>query len=66
MELTITIQKGRATVVLKDEKGRVVDSEEWPLPGDIRRSERRDLAREIFDDAYDNLNFAVHGYPTPE
>lgn len=66
VRLTVTIEKGRATLVLEDAKGRVIDSDQWVLPKSVNAAERRQVARDIFDDAYDNLNFTVHGFPATE
>lgn len=66
VRLTVTIEKGRATLVLEDAKGRVIDSDEWVLPKAVNAAERKEVARDIFNDAYDNLNFTVHGFPAAE
>lgn len=65
MKVTVEIDKRRATLTLEDDKGVVVDRDEWTLDG-LPKRDRKRLPREVFDDCYDALNFAVHGYPTTE
>jgi hypothetical protein len=58
VELVIAPKEARLTLF----KGEVViEDEVWSFGRQIGRSEAAEFARAIFDDAYDAMNFMVHG-----
>jgi hypothetical protein len=58
VELVIAPKEARLTLF----KGEVViEDEVWSFGRQIGRSEAAEFARAIFDDAYDGMNFMVHG-----
>ena len=58
VELIIAPKEARLTIRKGDE---TVEDEIWSFGRKIGRSEAAEFARAIFDDAYDAMNFAVHG-----
>lgn len=58
VKLTITPQAARLTVT-KGEK--VVDDEVWTFDRKVGSTEAIEAAKAVFDDAYDALNWMVHG-----
>lgn len=63
MKVIVTVQKSRAAVVILDDKDNVIDEEVWIFDPPMMAEERKVVAKELFDDAYDTLNFQVHGFP---
>ena len=58
VELVIAPKEARLTLF----KGEVVvEDEVWSFGRQIGRSEAAEFARAVFDDAYDGMNFMVHG-----
>jgi len=58
VRLVIAPTEARLTISKGDE---IVDDEIWTFGRKIGRSEAREFARAVFDDAYDGVNFMVHG-----
>jgi hypothetical protein len=58
VELVIAPKEARLTLF----KGEVIiEDEVWSFGRQIGRSEAAEFARAVFDDAYDGMNFMVHG-----
>lgn len=66
MRVELRVEKYRAVLTRRNEKGEVVDEEVWVFPNKLPRDERQNIAKETFDDTYDYLNFLVHGLPASE
>jgi hypothetical protein len=58
VELVIAPKEARLTIRKGDE---IVEDEIWSFGRKIGRSEAAEFARAVFDDAYDGINFMVHG-----
>jgi hypothetical protein len=58
VKLVIAPTEARLTITKGDE---VVDDEIWSFGRKIGKTEAREFARAVFDDAYDGINFMVHG-----
>ena len=58
VKLVITPQAARLTICRGDD---VVDEETWSFEAKIGRSEAMEVAKAVFDDAYDAMNWMVHG-----
>jgi len=58
VELVIAPKEARLTIRKGDE---IVEDEIWSFGRKIGRSEAAEFARAVFDDAYDSINFMVHG-----
>lgn len=61
----LKIEKHRAVLTLESDDGKVIESEVWVFPTAMPKGEAKGTARAVFDDAYDFLNFCVHGNPGP-
>jgi hypothetical protein len=62
-EVRLTIEMHRAVLTLFGDGEKVIDEEVWVFPSPIRKAEATETARSLFDDAYDYMNFTVHGLP---
>lgn len=58
VELIIAPEEARLTIRKGDD---IVEDEVWKFGRKIGRSEAAEFARAVFDDAYDGMNFMVHG-----
>jgi hypothetical protein len=58
VELIIAPEEARLTIRKGDD---IVEDEIWKFGRKIGRSEAAEFARAVFDDAYDGMNFMVHG-----
>lgn len=58
VRLVITTRGARLTIRRGDE---VAEDEVWSFDRSIGSTEAMELSRAIFDDAYDALNWMVHG-----
>ena len=58
VRLVIAPREARLTIRQGDD---IVDDETWTFPRQIGRSEAMEFARAVFDDAYDGINYMVHG-----
>jgi hypothetical protein len=58
VRLTIGVKEARLLVRHGDD---VVEDEVWTFPRPFGRSEARELAATVFADAYDMMQFVVHG-----
>ena len=58
VRLIILPREAKLTISRGDE---VVDEELWTFDRQIGRSEAQEFARAVFDDAYDGVNYMVHG-----
>lgn len=58
VELVIAPREARLTLLKGDE---VVEDEVWSFGRQIGKSEAAEFARAVFDDAYDGMNYMVHG-----
>ena len=58
VRLVIAPQEARLTIRRGDE---IVDDEVWSFGRKVGRSEAQEFARAVFDDAYDAMNYMVHG-----
>jgi hypothetical protein len=58
VELVIAPTEARLTLRRGDD---IVEDEVWSFGRKIGRAEAAEFARAVFDDAYDALNFMVHG-----
>lgn len=56
--LTITPEAARLTLVKGDKR---LDDEVWTFDRKIGGTEAAEAAKAVFDDAYDALNWMVHG-----
>lgn len=56
--LTITPEAARLTLVRGDKR---LDDEVWTFDRKIGGTEAAEAAKAVFDDAYDALNWMVHG-----
>lgn len=58
VELVIAPREARLTLFRGDE---IVEDEVWSFGRQIGKTEAAEFARAVFDDAYDGMNFMVHG-----
>lgn len=58
VKLVIAPTEARLTISKGEE---IVDDEIWSFGRKIGKTEAREFARAVFDDAYDGINFMVHG-----
>jgi hypothetical protein len=58
VELIIAPKEARLTIRRDDD---VVEDEVWTFGRSIGRSAAMEFARAVFDDAYDGMNYMVHG-----
>jgi hypothetical protein len=58
VRLIILPREAKLTISRGDE---IVDEELWTFDRQIGRSEAQEFARAVFDDAYDGVNYMVHG-----
>lgn len=58
VRMVITPKEARLTIRRGDD---VVDDEVWTFDRKLGRAEAMELARAVFDDAYDGVNWMVHG-----
>ena len=58
VELIIAPEEARLTIRKGDD---IVEDEVWKFGRKIGRSEAAEFARAVFDDAYDGMNWIVHG-----
>lgn len=58
VELVIAPKEARLTIRKGDD---VVEDEVWKFGRQIGKTEAAEFARAVFDDAYDGMNFMVHG-----
>ena len=58
VELVIAPKEARLTIRKGDD---VVEDEVWKFGRQIGKTEAAEFARAVFDDAYDAMNFMVHG-----
>ena len=58
VELVIAPTEARLTIRKGDD---IVEDEVWKFGRKIGRSEAAEFARAVFDDAYDGMNWIVHG-----
>jgi hypothetical protein len=58
VRLVIAPMEARLTIRRGDE---IVDDEIWSFGRKVGRAEAQEFARAVFDDAYDGMNFMVHG-----
>lgn len=58
VRMVITPKEARLTIRRGDD---IVDDEVWSFDRPLGRSEAMELARAVFDDAYDAVNWMVHG-----
>jgi hypothetical protein len=58
VELVIAPKEARLTIRKGDE---IVEDEIWSFGRKIGKSEAAEFARAVFDDAYDGINYMVHG-----
>ena len=58
VKLVIAPTEARLTISRGEE---IVDDEVWSFGRKIGKAEAREFARAVFDDAYDGINFMVHG-----
>jgi hypothetical protein len=59
-EVRLIIAKREARLILKDGDN-VVEDELWKFDGPMSAEQAADLARIIFDESYDLMQFTVHG-----
>lgn len=59
-EVRLIIAKKEARLVLKNGDD-VVEDELWKFDSPMSAAEARDLARILFDEGYDLMQFSVHG-----
>ena len=62
-EVRLIIEKHRAVLTLFGKGEKVIDEEVWVFPAPMPRDEADDAALDAFNDAYDYMNFLVHGLP---
>lgn len=58
VELIIAPKEARLVITKGDH---VVEDEVWKFGRQIGKSEAAEFARAVFDDAYDGMNYMVHG-----
>lgn len=59
-EVRLILAKREARLILKD-GDKVVEDEVWKYDAPMTVAEARDLARILFDEGYDLMQFSVHG-----
>lgn len=59
-EVRLIIAKKEARLVLKNGDD-IIEDELWKFDGPMTSSEASDLARILFDEGYDLMQFSVHG-----
>jgi len=58
VELVISPLEAKLTIWRGDD---VLEDETWSFGRQVGRSEAREFAKAVFDEAYDALNYMVHG-----
>jgi hypothetical protein len=58
VRLVIAPLEARLTIRRGDE---IVDDEIWSFGRKLGKAEAQEFAKAVFDDAYDAMNYAVHG-----
>lgn len=59
-EVRLIIAKREARLILKRDD-EVIEEELWKFDSPLTRAEAADLARILFDEGYDLMQFSVHG-----
>lgn len=54
----VIVPKGAILTISKGEK--VLDEERWAFPRSVEKSEAQEIAKAVFDDAYDSLNWMIN------
>lgn len=54
----VIVPQGAILTVQRGE--RVLDEERWKFPRNVAKDEAEEVAKAIFDEAYDSMNWMVH------